>query len=183
MKHIPNMLSVFRIVLIPFFVQQISVGNTVSAGIILVVSAATDMLDGKLARHFGWVTNVGKVLDPVADKLTQTVVSITLMLYLKKYWFFFAFIIFKDFLMLTLGAYLMMKGAKLEGAQWFGKIATVVYYAAVILIVFFPNMPNWVTVTLLSLATACALMSALLYIPEFFRYKEKTQLGEENKVK
>lgn len=181
MKHIPNMLSVFRIVLIPFFVQQMSLGNTINAGIILVVSAFTDLLDGKLARRFGWVTDIGKVLDPVADKLTQTVVSITLMLYLSKYWYFFAFIILKDFLMLTLGAYLMMKGAKLEGAQWFGKIATVVYYAAVILIVFFPTMLGWVTVSLLILAAGCALISALMYIPEFFRHKEKAQLSKEAK--
>lgn len=173
MKNIPNILSAFRIVLIPFFVWQMLQGNTLYAGLILVGSGFTDLLDGFLARRFGWISNLGKVLDPVADKLTQAAVSFTLMLLLRHYWYFFAFMIAKDFVMLVLGGYLLVKGVTLDGAQWFGKLSTAVYYGATILIVLFPALPQWTVITLLSLASLCALIAALLYVPEFLRYKRE----------
>ena len=76
MKHIPNILSSLRIVMIPFFVWQMLTGNMLSAGLILLASGITDTLDGQLARHFGWISDLGKILDPFADKLTQTAVSV-----------------------------------------------------------------------------------------------------------
>lgn len=173
MKNIPNLLSAFRIVLIPFFVWQMLMEHTLNAGIILVISGITDLLDGYLARRFGWITSLGKVLDPIADKLTQAAVSILLMLRLRQYWYFFAFMILKDLLMLVLGGSLLLKGIKLDGAQWFGKVSTVVYYAAMILIVFFPGMPQWTIITLLALSTLCALAAALLYVPEYLRYRRE----------
>ena len=99
MKHIPNILSGLRIVMIPFFIWQMLVGNTLAAGLILVASGLTDTLDGNLARHFGWVSDLGKVLDPVADKLTQTAVSVCLMIRIPELWFFFAILIIKDLIM------------------------------------------------------------------------------------
>ncbi|RVU53884.1 CDP-alcohol phosphatidyltransferase family protein [Anaerosphaera multitolerans] len=172
MKNIPNLLSLLRILLIPFFVHQLLIGNTLNAGIILLISALTDFLDGKLARKFGWITDLGKVLDPIADKLTQFAVSITLAITLRQYWIFFAVIIFKDIVILLGGGYLMKRGIKLEGAKWFGKVATFIYYFATILIILIPGMPNWFITLILSLAVICALISAFLYIPEFFKYKK-----------
>ena len=175
MKHIPNILSFFRIVLIPFFVWQIMIGETLIAGVILVVSGITDLLDGQLARRFNWITNLGKVLDPIADKLTQAAVSVTLMIRLKEYWYFFAIIIIKDLIMLLLGGHLLRKGVEIEGARWFGKISTCVYYGTMILIVFFPTMPGWIIVAFLSLATICALVAAVLYIPDFLDYRREVK--------
>lgn len=146
------------------------------AGIILIASALTDLLDGKLARRFGWVTQLGKVLDPVADKLTQAAVSITLALKLRNYWVFFVILIVKDAVMLVLGGSLINKGIKLDGAKWFGKVSTTVYYASVILIVLFPALPNWAAVTLLSISVTCALGAAVMYIPEFIRYRHEPHL-------
>lgn len=175
MKHIPNILSFFRIVLIPFFVWQIMTGETLIAGIILVVSGITDLLDGQLARRFNWITSLGKVLDPIADKLTQAAVSITLMILFQDYWYFFAIIIIKDLIMLVLGGNLLRKGVEIEGARWFGKLSTCVYYGTMILIVFFPTMPEWIIVGFLSLATICALVAAILYIPDFLDYKREAK--------
>lgn len=171
MKHIPNLLSSFRLALIPFFVWQMAVGQPVAAGIILIVSGLTDLLDGKLARRFGWITDLGKVLDPLADKLTQAAVSITLAVVLRRYWYFFAVLVLKDLVMLILGGALIKKGAHIDGARWFGKVSTCVYYAAAILIVLVPGMPHRAAFALLSLAVLCALAAALMYIPEFIRYR------------
>lgn len=175
MKHIPNLLSIFRILLIPFFVWQMIEGNTLAAGIILAVSGLTDLLDGKLARHFGWVSDIGKVLDPIADKLTQTAVCITLLVLSRDYWPFFVILLAKDFIMLVLGGYLLKKDVKLEGAKIFGKVSTTVFYAAMILIVLIPSMPHWLILTLLILATTLAILAFLSYIPEFFRYRDSIE--------
>lgn len=171
MKHIPNILSGLRIALIPFFVWQMLEENTLAAGLILLASGLTDTLDGNLARHFGWVSDLGKVLDPVADKLTQTAVSICLMIRLPQLWFFFAILIGKDLVMLVLGGYLTKGGVQIEGARWFGKVATVVFYMVMILIVLVPSIPQAVTVVLLVLAVGCAVGAGLMYLPEFRRYK------------
>lgn len=173
MKHIPNILSFFRILLIPFFVYQMLQGNTFNAGIILIVSGLTDFLDGNLARKFNWVSDLGKVLDPVADKLTQTAISLVLIYSLKKYWYFFAIMISKDLIMLIFGGYLVNKGIKLKGAKLCGKVSTFAYYIVTIFIVLFPSIPENIIVILLSIITFLALLSVILYIPEYFKYKDK----------
>ncbi len=172
MKNIPNLLSAFRISLIPFFVIQLLEGNTLNAGLLLIFSGFTDFLDGFLARKFNWITDLGKVLDPAADKLTQAAVSITLAYMLRQYWIFFAIMIFKDLIMLIIGGYLMKKGAKLEGAKFLGKVSTFIYYIGTILIILIPTMPNAIIIAILSIATICALISAFSYIPEFKSYRE-----------
>lgn len=171
MRHIPNALSCLRILMIPFFVWQMMAGNTMNAGIILILSGLTDSLDGYLARRFNWISAVGKVLDPVADKLTQTAVSVVLIIKLRKYWYFFAVMILKDLVILACGAVLMKKGIKLEGAKWFGKVSTMAFYLVMILIVLIPAMPSWLIYVMLSATTGCALFSAVMYVPEYKRYK------------
>ena len=171
MKHIPNILSIIRILLIPFFVWQMLSGHTYIAASILLVSGLTDTLDGTLARKFNWITPLGKVLDPAADKLTQVTVCIVLAIKLHTYWPFFVILLSKDFVMLIIGGYLLKKGVKLEGAKWFGKISTVLFYMTMILIIFIPSMPRWVTIILLTLTTACAVFSVLMYFPEFLKYR------------
>lgn len=180
MRHIPNLPSGLRIVLIPFFVWQMLAGNTLVAGLILLASGITDTLDGNLARHFGWISDLGKVLDPVADKLTQTAVSVCLMIRFSKLWFFFAILIIKDLIMLVLGGYLTRGGVKLEGARWFGKVSTVVFYTVMILLVLFPTIPHGLTIALLVLAVGCAVTAGLLYLPEYRRYKAKRNEGKQN---
>ena len=64
---------------------------------------------------------------------------------------------------------------EIEGARWFGKLSTCVYYGTMILIVFFPTMPEWIIVGFLSLATICALVAAILYIPDFLDYKREAK--------
>lgn len=173
MKHIPNMLSCLRIVLIPFFVWQMFEGNTVNAGLILIFSGVTDCLDGFLARRFGWVTPLGKVLDPIADKLTQGTISVVLAILLREYWPFFAILIAKDVVMLVLGGYLLKKGVKIEGARWFGKAVTILFYVVMISIVCFPEMPDALVRAMLTAVAVCAVLAAGLYVPEFLQYRSE----------
>lgn len=175
MHNIPNILSFFRIVLIPFFVWQLRIGNNLNAGLILVLSGLTDFLDGKLARKYGWITSLGKVLDPVADKLTQTAISLSFIFLLKEYRIFFLIILTKDFIMLILGGWLMKRGAQIEGAKWFGKVSTFAFYVIMIALMFFPGIPHWLAITLLTVTTSLSVMAGLMYIPDFMHYLNSTK--------
>ena len=177
MRHIPNILSGFRIVLIPLFVWQMLEDNTVAAAGILVVSGLTDLFDGWLARRFGWVSALGKVLDPVADKLTQVTVCVMLAIKMPRFWYFFALLLAKELIMLLLGGRLLHKGVKLEGAKWFGKIVTTMFYVIMIALLFFPSIPVWTVILLLSLVTVAALVAGLLYIPQYRDYRRKAKAG------
>lgn len=175
MRHIPNILSGTRILMIPIFVVLMMHNHTFAAGITLALSGLTDLLDGFLARKFGWVSPLGKVLDPAADKLTQVTVCIVLAIRLRRYWPFFALLLTKDAIMLILGGYLLAKGVKMEGAKWFGKVVTTLFYITMASIVFLPSMPGWLTTTLLAVTTIAAVAAGLMYIPEFLRYKRQSR--------
>jgi cardiolipin synthase len=169
-KHIPNLLSLCRIALIPFFVLLLLDGYMQWAALVLAVSGLTDMLDGFLARRFGWISQLGKVLDPAADKLTQVTVCVTLAVHFREYWPLFAVLFVKELLMLILGGYLMRRGAKLEGAKWFGKVVTVLFYISMTLLLLVPALPGWTKTSLLSLTAAAAIAAACLYFPEYRKY-------------
>ena len=81
---IPNLLSFFRLVLIPVYAYiYLNATQTYQyfiAGSIMAVSCLTDMIDGKIARHFNMITTLGKILDPVADKVTQFTLTLCLSL-------------------------------------------------------------------------------------------------------
>ncbi|MBQ7954069.1 MAG: CDP-alcohol phosphatidyltransferase family protein, partial [Clostridia bacterium] len=108
---IPNILSIFRLVLIPFFTYYIVVkDNFLVAGILLVISGVTDYFDGYIARKFNMKTNLGKILDPLADKLTQLIAVICLAI--KGYavmWFLAVFLFLKDLSLLIGGIMLYQK--------------------------------------------------------------------------
>ena len=170
MKNLPNLLTGVRILLIPVFVWRMIVGDPLTSGLILIVSGLTDTLDGQLARQFHWVSDLGKVLDPLADKLTQCAVSICLLIRLPKLWFFFVPLIVKDGVMLMLGVYITRGGVQIEGAGIFGKVATVVFYVVMVLIVLVPSIPEWVVTAMLAIDLICALLAAMSYIPDCRRY-------------
>ena len=175
MRHIPNLLSAFRIILIPFFIYQVIQDNMLAAAIILIVSALTDMFDGFLARRFNWITQLGKVLDPTADKMTQIAVCVLFALRLSQYWVFFAVLMLKDLIILAVSVYLLKNKVAFSGAKWFGKVSTTLFYVSMILIALIPTLPAWAIYALLISTTVCALVSLTLYIPEFIRHKRRIE--------
>ena len=77
---IPNLLSLFRLALLPVYVYiYLNATQTyqyVAAGAIMAVSCLTDMIDGRIARRFNMISTLGKILDPVADKITQFTLTV-----------------------------------------------------------------------------------------------------------
>lgn len=164
MKNIPNILSFFRILLVPVFVVFMLQHHTYWAGAALVISGISDMLDGMLARKFDWITPLGKMLDPVADKLTQAAVCAVLAYLYPQYLVFFCIMIAKELMMMLCGAWLLKKGERPVAAKWYGKGATIVFYFTMILLVFFPQLPPVVILTLLIITTALVLFAFVKYL-------------------
>ena len=139
--NIPNTLTAFRIVLIPVFCVLFIMGLPYYpyAGLVLVLSGLTDMFDGLLARKLHQETELGKILDPIADKLTLGAVVVSMwFVYHRNYpWITLALgIMFLKELLMAIGGYVIVrKGRKLVKAKWWGKVATVIFYICMIAIV------------------------------------------------
>ena len=179
---IPNWLSFTRIALIPVFAVLFVQGHQLVAVIVMICAALTDLFDGKIARKFNQVSNLGKILDPIADKLSQMAIVIVL---LYTYWenpikYLFFFFIVKEVLMLLGGALLLSKGMRPTAAEIWGKVATNVFYIAMIIILAFGEngalcnvthftLPSVVTWVLVALSAVSALVSLLGYVPGFLK--------------
>lgn len=160
---IPNMLSLFRLLLIPvYIVIYLNADNDIDhyiAGGILAVSCLTDMIDGQIARHFNMISNVGKILDPLADKLTQFALIICLAIKYPVLRLLMCLFVVKEIFQLVAGFLTLRKGKMLKGALISGKVSTAVLFVSLILLVMVPQMGAkyvqiimWVDVALLLIA-------------------------------
>ncbi|MFT8411559.1 MAG: CDP-alcohol phosphatidyltransferase family protein [Schleiferilactobacillus perolens] len=175
MRHIPNILSSMRLILLPVFIYFALRNEFTTAGVIFVIISLTDLLDGYLARHNGWISQVGKVLDPLADKLTQISVIVVFFIHLPQYRWIFWILLGKEAVMLVGAGLLMLSGVKLPGAAVWGKVATALFYVTAVLVLLFPSLPS-VAITILFIASALtAVVSVLLYIPQYLHYRAAAQ--------
>ena len=184
--NIPNCLCFFRILLIPLFLYVYFVADFknryIVAAFVLVISGISDFLDGFIARKFNMVTDFGKFIDPVADKLTQFVVAITLLFSYPLAWILLIIIILKDLMLAIVGLYLYDYGLKITGASWWGKIATAYFYIIVIVLIGL-HIPNTViSFVLIITGSVLMLLSFILYAKELrYMVKEKDKLLNEQK--
>lgn len=100
---IPNLLSIFRVVLLPFYFYFVLEQSFMLAGILIALSGITDFLDGFIARKFNQITELGKLLDPVADKLTQLVLILSMAWYRPMIWWIFGLFLIKEGFMFFAG--------------------------------------------------------------------------------
>ena len=125
---VPNLLSVLRILLIVPFVFFFLQKNYIASAAMLVLSGLSDMFDGMIARRFNQITALGKILDPIADKLTLVAVIICIGMIVPRIIPLVVILVLKDLLMLLGGAYLLRKHITPPAAKWYGKLATVVFF-------------------------------------------------------
>lgn len=143
---IPNLLSLFRIALIPVYISIYlnarDKDDYFLAAAILAVSCLTDLIDGKIARRFNMITNVGKLLDPLSDKLTQFALILCLALRNPVLWFVVGLFFVKEIFQLIGCSIALRKGLTMTGSLLPGKICTTVLFVSLILMVMFPGIPN-----------------------------------------
>ena len=182
---IPNWLCFIRIALIPVFTALFVKEQYIAAFITKIVAALTDVFDGKIARKFNMVSNLGKILDPIADKLSQIAIVIILLV---KFWdgplkYILFLFIFKELLMVIGAGILMAKGMRPVAAEVWGKLATVVFYTFMITIIAIgPNgallsidlfkgleLNNTVIMIMVIISAILAFASLFGYAPGFIR--------------
>lgn len=143
---IPNLLSLFRLVLIPVYVLiYLNASAPVHyyvAGGILALSCLTDLIDGKIARHFNMVSTVGKVLDPFADKATQFTLILCLAIRHEVLWLIVGLFVIKESFQLIAGLLTLRQGKMLTGALFSGKLCTVVLFLSLIILVLLPELQS-----------------------------------------
>ena len=176
---IPNLLSMFRIVLLPVYVYiYLNADETkeyVLAGTIMAASCLTDMVDGKIARKYNMITNVGKVLDPFADKLTQFTLTICLSLRYPILYPVLALFLVKECFQLIVAIIQFRRGKVLPGALMAGKICTTVLFVSLITLVLFPDL-NEIAVDVIALVDSIFLGIAFVsYILAFLGKNNKMQ--------
>ena len=176
---IPNLLRLFRLVLIPVYVYIYLNAERDSeymlAGIIMAVSCITDMVDGKIARHFNMISHVGKVLDPLADKFTQLALILCLSAKYPILYPVLALFLAKEIFQLIVFIVHIRKGQALDGALMAGKICTTVMFVSLIALVLFPHM-NEIAVDIIVLVDAAFLLNSFIcYVLAYFGKNKKVQ--------
>lgn len=164
---IPNLLSLFRLVLIPIYVAiylnaQDTADYYLAAGI-LAVSCLTDMIDGKIARHFNMISSFGKILDPLADKATQFTLIICLAIKYNVLWYLVGLFVLKESFQLIAGGIRLRKGIMLKGALMSGKICTTILFVSLIIMVMIPDIE-------IKIINIIALIDAVFMLAAFIHY-------------
>jgi cardiolipin synthase len=166
---IPNVLTIFRFLLIPVFVVLYVNGYGISSFITLVVSALTDVLDGRIARRYGMITNVGKVIDPVADKVTQAAMIICVGLRFPAMWILLCIHVVKELAMLGIGYRVLDKTGTVNSSKWYGKVCTALLYAVMMLHIIWPAIPIALSDVLVTVCGAMIIFCFVMYTLYFTR--------------
>ena len=171
LKNLPNILSVIRIVLIPFFATAylgyVGEGPYFLPASILIVSGITDVLDGFIARKFHFETKLGKIIDPLADKLTQFVVCLCIGFKVPIFFWLAAIYFVKEICMLIGGLLLTRNKVEIAPSKWWGKAGTALFYAVMCVVVLFPNLSENIKFYLCVGMMAIIICVFILYVPEF----------------
>ena len=141
---VPNILVYIRIVLIPVFAILYLKADTreeyYPAFIVMIIGFVTDFFDGKIARHYNCVTDLGKTIDPIADKLYQFAVALCLMIKFPLMLSVAAILFFKEISMGIMGLVLINKGGQVFGAKWYGKVCTFVIDVSMAFLLLLPML-------------------------------------------
>ena len=174
---IPNLLTLFRLLLIPVYVMIYMRAGTMReyflAASILAVSCLTDLIDGKVARHFHMTSTVGQILDPIADKLTQLTLTLCLSIRYPALQLVLVLFVIKEGFQCIAGLIHLQRGKILPGALMAGKICTTVLFVSLILLVLLPDLGTDVVQAIAWIDTAFLLYSFIHYIFAYYGQNAK----------
>ena len=169
LKYVPNMLTVIRFFLIPFTVYYLVNDQFILAIVFLCISGLTDVLDGAIARKFNFITNFGKLIDPLADKITQLSLLGTLVLKNIIPLWILIIVLLKEATMVA-GASFLYGKELVVSSKWYGKAATVLFYLAIIVSMIFRDLgvQNSIDLIIYYIALAMTIFSLVMYFREFY---------------
>ena len=196
-KYVPNILTIIRFLLIPVIVIFTLQGNFIATIIVLTISGLTDILDGYIARRFNFISDFGKLVDPLADKATQIALIGTLAIQKIIPIWILIIVLFKEFLMVA-GASFLYGKELVVSSKWYGKLATVLFYIALVCSLFIeywnsslighieyslPTLSHFDTY-IYYLAVIATIFSLIMYIKAFYLQgylKKAMKQGQEKK--
>ncbi|NCE63422.1 CDP-alcohol phosphatidyltransferase family protein [Pseudoflavonifractor sp. 524-17] len=174
--NIPNLLSLFRLVLVPVFAIVFFHPHPNAhywAVAIYTLAFLTDIADGWIARHFHQITRLGRVLDPLADKLmTFTVIICIAAAQIIPMWAVAVFFL-KEAAMGIGALTLYRRAADIISANWLGKASTGVFFVVCAALVLFPNIPRHWATALISFALLLTVAAFIGYLLQYLAFMGK----------
>lgn len=166
---IPNLISIFRILLLPLLVWQYCwEENYISSIIILLLSGISDIADGIIARKYNMVSDFGKIIDPIADKLTQCAMIGCLAVKYRILLLVSGVFVFEEAFLTLMSCFAMKKKNTVNGAKWYGKVNTIIIYSMIVLLVILPGISSTVVNVMAGVCMITMTLSFLLYV-NFFK--------------
>ncbi len=173
---IPNILTYIRFLLIPAFIWQYCVEQDYQmTAFLLILSGITDIADGFIARHFNMSSDLGKAIDPIADKLTQFSMLGCLLTRFKQMWIPFILIFIKELISGILSFLVIKRTNRVKGADWHGKVTTVLLYIVIVLHVIWYDISQTTSMLFVSICVCMMLLSFCLYCVRHIQVLRKEQ--------
>jgi len=168
---IPNYITGFRIVLLPFIVYAYAkLHNYTLTLVLVIISGISDILDGYIARKFKMISNFGKIIDPLADKLTMFTLIICTMSKYKMFKWLISLFVIKEMIVTYLGYLVMIRCNVVTGSRWYGKLSTFTIYIIIGLLVLLPSIFSKYANTMIIFAMGTLLLSMVMYSNMFLKY-------------
>lgn len=168
---IPNLLSVIRLLMIPLIIWLYCYAQMYHAAVVVILlSGLTDIADGFIARKYNMVSDFGKILDPVADKLTQAALILCLTV---KHKLMIPLIIefaLRELCMLIMGYITIRKHDSVNSSKWYGKLTTVILYAVMMILILFPRIPDTVANGMIIGCGLLMLASLFMYVRFYMQF-------------
>lgn len=164
----PNKLTIGRIIATPFFMAALMIDfpyHYTAALILFVAASLTDMIDGKMARKYNMITDFGKFLDPLADKMLTTAAFlgfIKMGIGWQVTWIAFI-VLFREFLISSLRIVVVSSGGKVIAANMWGKCKTVSQMVGIIFALFSYVLIDDISVGGESFAFVCGIIISILF--------------------
>lgn len=178
---IPNLLGYFRLILVPIYLYVYLNAETArdyyTAIFIMFLSFLSDFIDGKIARHFNMVTEFGKILDPVADKITQFVLAVSFAFRYPAVRLLLVVFVIKELSMGVIGLYMMKHSYRMNGAHMHGKICTALLDFSMLALLLFPEIPAGAVIALTILCITSMVVSFILYLRMYCRAWKMQKTG------
>ncbi len=161
---IPNGLSLIRLILIPFIIRAYCVYRSAvwTVGLI-VLSGLTDIADGYIARHYDMVSDVGKILDPIADKATQAAMVICLIERTRWMVLLLGLLVLREAALAVWGLVALRRTDTVNCSKWHGKLCTGVIYTCMSCLILFPSIPDTAAEIMVLLCAALVVLTGTLY--------------------
>ena len=182
LKYIPNILSVIRILLIPVFAMLFFLDypeNCAYAALVYIVAGLTDILDGFLARRFGWASRAGRILDPLADKLLQVTALVCMAAKdVLPVWLIIPFIL-KEVTQMVLGLLMIKKRNVVVKSSWYGKAVTVMMCVSAVIVLLLADRIDSIRLyvdIMYIFILACTLTAIFLYIRKSMNVKAEEEI-------